>query len=93
MPEYQELLDALDREFTYTFGGCSINPRLDGTYLSQSGARVRDRINLIYTDTAVALTRNFELVARYVDELKRAVFEALDEEAVLIVVLGVFHAA
>jgi hypothetical protein len=31
-------------------------------------------------------------VSRYADELRAAAFEALDEEAVLIVVFSVFHA-
>lgn len=29
---YRELLDALNREFTYTFGGCSILQGLAGSY-------------------------------------------------------------
>ena len=31
-PAYQELLEALDREFTYTFGGCTIVRGLEGSY-------------------------------------------------------------
>lgn len=90
-PEYEELLDALDREFTYTFGGSTIKRGLDGSYLSVRGQRMLDRINLIYTDTPFVLDENFGLVARYADALRNAAFQALDEEAVLVVVMKVYH--
>ena len=48
---YQGLLNALDQEFTYAFGGCTIIRGLEGSYLSQAGLKLQDRINLIYTDT------------------------------------------
>ena len=91
-PEYQNLLAALEQEFTYTFGGCTTVCGLEGSYLSHQGIRMRDRINLVYTDTPFGFEENFDLVSRYADELREAAFEALDEEAVLIVVLDVSHA-
>ena len=48
---YQDLLGALDEEFTYTFGGCTIIRGRGGSYLSQAGLKLQDRIALIYTDT------------------------------------------
>ena len=48
---YYDLLEELSREFTYAFGGCTIIQGLDGSYLSEAGLPVQDRINLIYTDT------------------------------------------
>jgi hypothetical protein len=51
-----------------------------------------DRINLIYTDLPLALSTNFERVARYADELKQAAVEALAEEAILVAVTQVYHA-
>ena len=50
-PAYQDLLEAFDQEFTYTFGGATIIRGLDGSYLSRLGSRMQDRVNLIYTDT------------------------------------------
>ena len=88
---YQNLLTALDQEFTYTFGGCTINRGLDGSYLSRAGVKTPDRINLIYTDLPLALTTNSESVARYATELKQIAFEALAEEAILVVVKQVYH--
>jgi hypothetical protein len=40
----------------------------------------------------LALSTNFESVARYADELKHAATEALAEEAVLVAVTQVYHA-
>lgn len=88
---YQALLGRLDHEFTFTFGGCTIDRGLDGSYLSRLGVQMRDRINLIYTDTPVSLATNRDALARYTEQLQQAAFEALEEEAVLVVVIPVFH--
>jgi hypothetical protein len=55
-PAYQELLDSVDREFTYTFGGCTIIRGLAGSYLSRHGQILKDRISLIITDTPLIFT-------------------------------------
>lgn len=89
---YQLLLDELTREFTYAFGGCTIVHGLDGSYLSRAGSQVHDRINLIYTDTPYTFEENFEIVSTYAGKLKEAVFAALEEEAILIVVISIYHA-
>lgn len=91
-PEYHDLLEALDREFAYTFGGASIVRGIEGSYLSQSGAQIRDRINLIYTDTPFAFRENLPRLSQYADQLREAAFAALQEEAVLVVVIPVYHA-
>lgn len=89
---YQNLLTELAEEFTYTFGGCTIIGGLDGSYLSQAGSQIQDRINLIYTDTPYAFEKNFEVVSTYAEKLKAAVDTALEEEAVLITVTKIYHA-
>ncbi|HJX90610.1 MAG TPA: hypothetical protein VJ372_08945 [Pyrinomonadaceae bacterium] len=90
--EYQNLLQSFEEEFTYAFGGASIVRGLEGSYLSESGERIPDRINLLYSDAPLALSMNFEKVAAYVGELKRTAMEALPEEAVLISVEQIYHA-
>lgn len=89
---YQDLLNELAQEFTYTFGGCTIIRGLDGSYLSQAGSQIQDRINLIYTDTPYAFEENFQIVSTYTDKLKAAVNIALEEEAVLITAAKIYHA-
>jgi hypothetical protein len=86
-------LGALEQEFTYTFGGCTTLRGLEGNYLSRLGPRMRDRINLVYTDTPFAFEEHFARIARYADEVREAAFEALEEEAVLVVVCRVYHSA
>lgn len=77
---------SFEEEFTYAFGGSSIIRGLEGSYLSQSGERIPDRIKLLYSDAPLALSTNFDSVAAYVHELKRTAVEALSEEAILIAV-------
>ena len=89
---YQNLLDTLAQECTYTFGGSTIIRGFDGHYLSRLGLRMQDRVHLIYTDTPCAFEEHFERISRYTDALRDAAFEALAEEAILVVVLKVYHA-
>jgi hypothetical protein len=85
------LLEALDREFTYAFGGYTIFLGLAGSYLSRHGLICKDRINWVVTDTPLLLTENFEHISRYTDQLRLAAFVALEEEALLVVVYSVYH--
>lgn len=90
-PSYRNLLQAFDDEFTYTFGGCTIVRGLDGSYLSNFGEKIQDRINLIYTDTPYSFQENTDLLSNYTDELRKVAFDALEEEAVLVVVWQIYH--
>jgi hypothetical protein len=85
-------LDVLEQEFSYTFGGCTLLRGLEGNYLSRPGRIVRDRINLLYTDTSFIFEENLARISRYADRLREAAFEALEEEAVLVAVFKVYHA-
>jgi hypothetical protein len=89
---YQDLLAALEQELSYAFGGCSTIRGLEGNYLSQAATIIRDRINLVYSDTPFSFQEHREVLSRYADELRQAAAEALDEEAILIVMLSVYHA-
>jgi hypothetical protein len=71
------LLIALDREFTFTFGGCTIIRGLDGSYLSQAGLKMQDKINIVYTDMPLALGRNLTRISRYVEFLSSAAYDAV----------------
>ena len=88
---YQDLLLSLNREFTYTFGGCTIIRGLDGSYLSQAGQKLDDRVALIYTDTPYGFTENFPIISTYAEKLTAAAYKALEEEAILVVVFPVYH--
>ena len=87
---YQDLLSALDQEFTYAFGGCTIIHGLDGSYLSQAGLKLQDLINLIYTDTPYGFKDNFEIISKYADKLRETALKAL-EEVILVAVYQVYH--
>jgi hypothetical protein len=73
---YQDLLDELEQEFSYTFGGCTLLRGLEGNFLSRLDLMMRDRINLLYTDTPFAVEKNIAQISRYADELRQAAFEA-----------------
>ncbi len=88
---YHNLPAILDQEFTYSFGGCSIIRGLQGSYLSHSGLPISDRINLIFTDTPLTLNGNLEKIGRYGERLRKAIHDGLPEEAILVVIVRVFH--
>ena len=91
-PAYQDLLAALEEEFTYTFGGCTVVRGLEGNYLSRLGMRMRDRINLVYTDSPFNFDEHFARIERYADEIQAAALAALEEEAVLVAMWRIYHA-
>jgi hypothetical protein len=90
-PAYAELLEVLDREFTYTFGGCTLVRGLEGSYLSRLGVVMRDRVNVLYFDTPFSLKSNVAKFAAYADELREVAMRALEEEVVLVVIYPVYH--
>lgn len=91
-PHYHNLLLAFEEEFTYAFGGCTIVGGLEGSYLSMSGVKTPDRINLIYTDLPLPLSTNFDSAASYSGELRQVAADALSEEAVLVTITQIYHA-
>ena len=90
---YQDLLRIFSEEFSTAFGGCTIIRGLDGNYLSQFGKIISDRINLIYTDASFDFQENFSAVSIYTDELRKAAFEGLEEEAILVVAWQIYHSS
>ena len=88
---YQDLLESIDREFTYTFGGCTAVRGLDGSYLSRQGLVLKGRINLVFVDAPLLFTEDSERISRYADHLRQAAFVALEEEAVLVAAYPVYH--
>lgn len=92
-PEYQDLLAALQQELTYSFGGCTTVRGLDGNYLSRAGTIVLDRVTVVYTDVPLSLRDKAESVSSYADRLRSAAFRALNEEAILVTLAGVYHSA
>jgi hypothetical protein len=90
--EYQDLLFELTHEFTYTFGGATVLRGLDGSFLSQAGDELRDRVNLPWTDTHLTFPEDLHALSEYGEYLRKAAMAALNEEAVLIVTFPVYHA-
>ena len=91
-PSYRNLLESLEQEFTYTFGGCATVHGLSGHYLSEIGSTIPDRMSLLYTDAAIAFDENMATLSRYTERLRLAAFQALEEEAVLVAAFKVYHA-
>ena len=91
-PPYQDLLVALEVEFAYNFGGCTVQRGLRGNYQSQAGHPIQDRINVVYTDTPYSLAQNLSLLSRFANELRSRAAEGLEEEAILVTVAPIYHA-
>jgi len=50
-------------------------------------------VNVIYTDAPLSLAANEQALSQYVDELRQAAYAALEEEAILVALLRVYHPA
>ena len=89
---YRAFLRRLEKEFCHTFGGATVVRGLDGAYLSQSGVQIHDRINILYSDIPLTVSAHFAVLGQYADYLRKAALDALDEEAILVAIMPVFHA-
>ena len=88
---FGRLQTIFEREFLYTFGGCTVVPETKGLYLSADGTREIEGINLVYVDTTFDLGSEMDELEQYIEKLKSAVFEVTNEESVLIVVHRIYH--
>ena len=90
---YRRLRSAIEAEFLFTFGGCSVVEDLKGLYM-RSGVRPEsDKITLLYADMPFGLKSNFKLISKYADAIREAAAEALPEQSILVVVHEVYHSA
>ena len=88
---YYRLLESLEAEFTYNFGGCTLQRGLDGNYLSGAEEPVQDRVTLLYTDTPYSFSDNYSLLSDFADTLRERSKRALQEETILVAVFPVYH--
>ena len=88
---YGNLRDAIEAEFLFTFGGCTVIKGIKGLYLLSGEKPDEDEITLIYADTPFGLDDNFEAVSEYTDAIREAASEALPEQSILVVVHEVYH--
>jgi hypothetical protein len=88
---YGRLKTVLEREFLYTFGGCTVVGGIKGLYLAASRVPETEPVDLIYADAPFDLDENFAAISEYTDCLKRVVLATTGEESVLIVMHEIFH--
>jgi hypothetical protein len=88
---YRRLERAIENEFLFTFGGCTVIRGIKGLYLNAGKQREADKITLVYADTPFGLNRNMALIAEYADAVREACTEGLPEQSVLVVVHEVMH--
>jgi hypothetical protein len=87
----QDLIGALQQEFTQSFGNCMIMTGLDRNYLARSGESAAMRISVIWTDAPFRRTEHFDRISDYVGSLRKAAIHALGEETIVVAVVGVAH--
>jgi hypothetical protein len=88
---YNNLCEAIEAEFLFTFGGCTVINGIKGLYLLSGEEPEEDEITLIYADTPFGLDDNFEAVSEYTDAIREAAADALPEQSILVVVHEVYH--
>ena len=90
-PVYGRLRRAIEGEFLFTFGGCTVIHDIKGLYLHSGRSPESDKISLVYADMPFGLARNLRAVSDYADAVREACTEALPEQSVLVVVNEVYH--
>ena len=91
-PIYHRLLDELGNELSYAFGGCTM-VATNGKYRSNDGLILRDKVNLLFSDTPFLWERDRLIVEQYAEPITNTVRRALaQEECILVAVYSVYHA-
>lgn len=88
---YRQLREAVESEFLYTFGGCTVIKDIKGLYLQSGEKPEQDDITLVYADMPFGLDEYFKAISEYADAIREAAAEALPEQSVLVVVHEVYH--
>ena len=88
---YRQLRQAIEAEFLFTFGGCTVIKDIKGLYLHSGEKPDEDKITLVYSDMPFGLDDNFKAVADYAEAVREAAAEALPEQSILVVVHEVYH--
>ena len=88
---YKRLRSAIETEFLFTFGGCTVINSIKGLYLRSGHVPEEDAITLIYADLPFEFEANSAAVSEYADAVREASSEALPEQSVLVVVHEVYH--
>lgn len=88
---YSALLDRLQSEFTYTFGGCTVISAT-GRFPAANGRIVVDKISILFTGIPLEIQKDRLVIVRFTARLRSAVQAALQrEEAVFVSVHTVYH--
>ena len=88
---FGRLRTVLEREFLYTFGGCTVVVGIKGKYLSADKTPQTEPVDLLYADTPFDFDEDFQALSEYADDLKRVILQTTSEESILIVVQQIFH--
>lgn len=88
---YGRLKKAIEKEFLYTFGGCTVIEGIRGLYLRSGEKPEEDRITRIYADMPFGIHEHLEAVSEYADAIREAAAEALPEQSILVTVEEVYH--
>ena|SRR5688500_3701992 len=88
---YRRLRVAIECEFLFTFGGCTVIEGIQGLYFRSGKKPEQDKITLVYADMPFGLEKHFKSVSEYADAIREAAAEALPEHSVLVVVHEVYH--
>ena len=88
---YRRLRKAIESEFLFTFGGCTVIEGIRGLYLRSGEKPEEDRVSRIYADMPFAVDEHLRAVSDYADAIREAAAEALPEQSILVTVQEVYH--
>ena len=88
---YRRLRKAIESEFVFAFGGCTVIEGLRGHYLRSGETPEEDKITRIYADIPVSLEDRFEEISAYADAVREAAVEALPEQSILVTIEEIYH--
>lgn len=88
---YGRLRKAIESEFLFTFGGCTVIEGVRGLYLRSGEKPEEDRVTRVYADMPFSFEDRHEDISAYAESLREAASESLPEQSILITVEEIYH--
>jgi hypothetical protein len=88
---YERLRKAIENEFVFTFGGCTVIEGVRGLYLRSGEKPEKDRITRVYADMPFSLEDQRKVITAYADSLREVAAETIPEQSILVTVEEIYH--
>ncbi len=87
----QKLVESFVESFAQTFGRCTVIHVRDNHYSTRRGLILNDPTTVIFSDATLSLVKDRAHCIQYMNQLRQAAEEKLEEQSVLVAAQSIYH--